>query len=62
MNKAKKIDTKNCTYCCFNDIINIKNLIKKNKDRLKAIQKCYCLPHWVHKGLSYTTINRVNHL
>ena len=62
-NKVKDIDIKICTYCFFNDIINIKNFDPNN---IKIDEKSYknILIHYIEyvaiKDSKYVKINSVN--
>ena len=64
-NKFKEIDIKNCTYCFYNDMINIKNL---DPNRIKIDQKSYKNIFIYHigyamvKNISSLKINSVNSL
>ena len=62
-NKVKDTDIKICTYCFFNDIINIKNFDPNN---IKIDEKSYknILIHYIEyvviKDSKYVKINSVN--
>ena len=43
-NEVKDIDIKNCTYCFFDDIINIKNFHPKN---VKSNKTYSYLLNWI---------------
>ena len=49
MGYVKQINIKNRTYYFFNDVIDIRDFDSKlTKNRLKIIQKYWCLKHWIH--------------
>ena len=64
-NKFKEIDTKNCTYYFFDDMINIKNL---DSNKIKIDEKSYTNiliyynGHVTVKNLSHIKISIVNPL
>ena len=64
-NKIEDIDTKNRTFCFFNDIINIKNFdpnkIKTDKESYKNILICY-IGYVTIKDSKYVKIDNVNPL
>ena len=63
MNIVKEIDVKNCTYCFWDDMINIKNL---GPNKVKIYEKSYkniiyYIGYATVKNLSYIKIHSVNH-
>ena len=65
MSCVKEINVKNCTYCFFDDMINIKNFdpnrIKIDKKPYKYII-IYFIGYITIKNLSYVKINSINPL
>ena len=65
MSCVKEINVKNCTYCFFDDMINIKNFdpnwIKIDKKSYKYII-IYFIGYITIKNLSYVKINSINPL
>ena len=61
-NKVKDLDVKNRTYCFFDDIINVKNLIQTTSKHEKSRKNIlvYSIRYVTIKDSKYVKINSVN--